>query len=448
MLNLGSLFEKPYESGYGSFHRFLNANRGIVITCERLNDELAQKFGKLKPSVPHGEIKRAYKSGCLQRNSLTITNKSESLSKYYLPTKYRPESHCPHCAKIKYHSYIFDFPWLKECPIHHVHLESKCPDCDERWPSVSELGRSKCKTCDPAVTFEEWVENDSIPPDVFEKALEPYLELQALLESDRFPRTILQGIGLHGESLSLYLNTWDEYKLAVLEKRNLLPDGLDQSTLTTGHYTPLLDSVSFNYRKLLSGKSVMKNWRDTATPNFTKLRVQTKRAFESLHCGSHKLGDCSGQDKICILCGAWAAWKQAYSSDYNLAWIPSLKNWCHDYVQIRAFRMQALTPPLIGKIAIVGNLDIEFSPEIVERLNLASSLQFLISLLVMLFYQAEYKRKNPEHNIEAHREMLFHLQKRPELGKVNFFLILDNEEIQISWNKAVLPVDICESKIR
>ncbi|WP_193909396.1 hypothetical protein [Cellvibrio polysaccharolyticus] len=54
---------------------------------------------------------------------------------------------CPNCAKEGYHSAIFEWRWLANCPIHRMPLSDTCPACLKPWPNMIELARRNCKVC-------------------------------------------------------------------------------------------------------------------------------------------------------------------------------------------------------------------------------------------------------------------------------------------------------------
>lgn len=69
----------------------------------------------------------------------------------YHPPEPLPQStalrNCPRCAAIGYHSPVYQWAWLTQCPIHGVPLTAACPDCQAPWPSVVELLERHCPGC-------------------------------------------------------------------------------------------------------------------------------------------------------------------------------------------------------------------------------------------------------------------------------------------------------------
>lgn len=123
MSNLGLIFLKRHLSCYGLYRLFL------VV-----NFSLPQGYGVLLKQINIDEIV------------------DERLSHGY-----RPKKHCRRCAEIQYHSFVFDLPWIHDCPIHKAPLLRRCNKCNQKWPSVSEIRRRKCSVCGVDVRFKELI---------------------------------------------------------------------------------------------------------------------------------------------------------------------------------------------------------------------------------------------------------------------------------------------------
>ncbi len=54
---------------------------------------------------------------------------------------------CPECARVVFHSPLYDFDWMLKCPIHRVPLLQFCPTCKKGWTTISGLISNSCATC-------------------------------------------------------------------------------------------------------------------------------------------------------------------------------------------------------------------------------------------------------------------------------------------------------------
>lgn len=440
MLNTGTLFEKPYESGYGRFCRFLNANLGTDTSNKRIGDEFERVFQKKCVNVPSGEFERAYKSSCLEQNRYLPLVSTFKHNGYSLRSGYRPTLHCPDCARNNYHSYIFELPWVSICPIHYKELESHCPDCGGRWLPGSQLTRHNCKTCGVGLPFEKWVELNSIDEETYRAAFSSHLELRELINSKLFPVFGVHGIDHYGMPKLVYFNHAPGYQTDALRLVGLLPEKLHQYFQVAYPHQKEIESVCLlDNEYYAAGKQHKKLIYSPIKIDFSKLRSKTKAAFEALIDHSHQLGDCSFKDEICVFCGAWNAWQQVYRSEHNVEWYPQLKNWASSYTNIRNYRAEAVSPLIMGRLATIDNKDILLPNQLVDKLNFTASLRFLVNLLIQLFFHGEYLDKYPEPNQDAYRDMLDKLYWCAELQSSVFGCIRHKSETTIYWPKIKLP---------
>lgn len=137
-MNAGLLLRRPFESRYNAFRRFLVANPGLSYSSLRC--ALLAKLGS-----------RA--STSLEMDALAQLYEEEYCRKYrihYVPPKHTGISdykNCPECARICYHSYLYNYPWFNCCPTHHRLILPYCPDCKAPWPSNSQIAHRQCPCC-------------------------------------------------------------------------------------------------------------------------------------------------------------------------------------------------------------------------------------------------------------------------------------------------------------
>ncbi len=156
MLNTGLALALPGESSYSRIRRFYQANISQnKISADSIKElvenlELNISYGPLeKPSL----VKRIYD---LLYFSHRIMMKKDVFSNIHFKVfnsstgflnLYRPVKHCSSCAREGFHSELFDFIWINQCPIHQKPLDFYCKTCDKPWPSNGELTLRKCTTC-------------------------------------------------------------------------------------------------------------------------------------------------------------------------------------------------------------------------------------------------------------------------------------------------------------
>ncbi|HFD31675.1 MAG TPA: hypothetical protein ENJ28_03020 [Gammaproteobacteria bacterium] len=171
MLNLGLVLERPYESKYNAYRRFLIANGKKSL--KDIRDELKKKFEssytrhfsltqKMSTFQMFQLLDHHAKCGTLELDTRHMTNSIPS-------TIYN----CPECARSCFHSNLYQLPWLRLCPIHHQPLTAVCPTCDNLWPKLGEMKTRRCKTCGTKYRWDELkVANTFLQEDLNTKKLE------------------------------------------------------------------------------------------------------------------------------------------------------------------------------------------------------------------------------------------------------------------------------------
>lgn len=109
--------------------------------------------------------------------------------------EYAPRKHCPTCARNLFHTTLFDYSWLTQCPIHGDTLETHCPECGDRWPRSADLAQRCCPSCG-IPTWEDLV-----------KVKRPYpselLKIERLQEFTTDSSALVEGAGQQFEFFDL-----------------------------------------------------------------------------------------------------------------------------------------------------------------------------------------------------------------------------------------------------
>lgn len=88
------------------------------------------------------------------KESLTLYKKFRATEavdslEIYLPQDSRIGTvrQCAMCAQHMFHSAVYVLPAMNICPIHHVCLTKRCPDCGEYWERPLYVRHPRCETC-------------------------------------------------------------------------------------------------------------------------------------------------------------------------------------------------------------------------------------------------------------------------------------------------------------
>jgi len=144
-LNYGKGLQRPFESSYSIFRRFLIANPTLSISNMRkfLRQSNEFDYSLLDSVIKRNEIPSKSK----RLASLGVKNSNGTLKSIVL--------HCPVCAQQGYHTDIFRLPWISCCPIHHVPLSDKCPVCNQEWPTLYDIIKRDCPGCGKKLDYKK-----------------------------------------------------------------------------------------------------------------------------------------------------------------------------------------------------------------------------------------------------------------------------------------------------
>lgn len=156
MLNLGLVLQRPYESKYNAYRRFLisNGKKNLSDIRDELRikfEPLYARFFALNSKISTFQLFQLLdyhtRYGLLELETRDIVE--------HIPYDIR---NCPECAHSCFHSDLYQFPWLDICPIHGQPLTYSCPSCKELWPRLGYMKTRKCKTCGSSYIWDELVE--------------------------------------------------------------------------------------------------------------------------------------------------------------------------------------------------------------------------------------------------------------------------------------------------
>lgn len=149
MLNLGRALQRPFESEYNAYRRFLVANGRLDITEIRKELHLLDTdFYESRTQISTDDLFRNYVEN---NEQIKQTTDFQSLEK----NKYKHIRNCPKCAQGCFHSDLYQFNWLTVCPIHGEPLTYSCPECNKQWPKLGEIKYRKCHTCGSTYHWDE-----------------------------------------------------------------------------------------------------------------------------------------------------------------------------------------------------------------------------------------------------------------------------------------------------
>lgn len=121
LVNRGHVLTHPLQSSYASLRRFVVANPILSLSkCKSLYIRTlcycdADSLETLLPTRPfslEGDVKQ-----------------------------------CVLCAQQLFHPALYGLPALKLCPVHHLPLTERCPDCGQYWNRALLIRKPECQTC-------------------------------------------------------------------------------------------------------------------------------------------------------------------------------------------------------------------------------------------------------------------------------------------------------------
>lgn len=135
-MNQGLVFYHPNESVYNKYRRLVVANPILRSTFNKINKSALVNF--LIQETHNTSVKYPHTSP----NALGV----DDLQEFMNQTLYCRRQ-CPDCAKIIFHSSLFDCDWIKLCPVHQKALVDCCPECKHPWPNSKEIAERTCPCC-------------------------------------------------------------------------------------------------------------------------------------------------------------------------------------------------------------------------------------------------------------------------------------------------------------
>ncbi|WP_342630466.1 hypothetical protein [Marinobacter alkaliphilus] len=120
-VNQGHALAHPLQSSYASVRRIVVANPLLSQSnCKRLYTRILScyDFDRLEKLIP---IRRFRLEGDIKQ--------------------------CALCAQQLFHPALYSLPALKLCPVHHLPMTERCPDCGQYWNRALLVRNPVCQTC-------------------------------------------------------------------------------------------------------------------------------------------------------------------------------------------------------------------------------------------------------------------------------------------------------------
>ncbi len=138
-VNIGRALARRHESPYSSLCRALHANGRCSVR------QLRSSLSASNMSVEHLFEKIDLDSFASRPDWYRESKR--------LSFQLKPVKNCSECARLLFHSNLFDLPWMDKCPVHRTELLSTCPNCTGTWPTIERVHLSECPVCGLAYDF-------------------------------------------------------------------------------------------------------------------------------------------------------------------------------------------------------------------------------------------------------------------------------------------------------
>ncbi len=218
---------------------------------------------------------------------------------------------CPSCAKIKYHCWLFDLPWVKVCPAHRERLLDRCQKCGQAWPTASNVGMRSCEVCGIQQNIDELISQGAMASLPNQPALE---RLLALFQQDV---TILQP--LRNES------PYVAPRYETIAQNNLLPwvlPNFDSYSSDFNVFSIKRHEFFIREYELQQGDSPCPDARHRPRLGIINRarRIVFRQVQRSLHLGAkHTLGQCDKHSLLghyeCCYCETWRQLSNGFKSE-------------------------------------------------------------------------------------------------------------------------------------
>ncbi len=163
-LSTAQFLRRDYESDYGTQRRLIWANRlqWGSKTLRNIKSQLVFKGADISAVETFKDL-----SALIHKGEPDLAPSDELILDGYWPD--RAIRNCPQCARLIYHSSLYQLPWLKYCPFHHCRIVKRCPDCGRPWQKPYECRFHKCTTCGIAIPLTMLVERQCTDSNVTKK---------------------------------------------------------------------------------------------------------------------------------------------------------------------------------------------------------------------------------------------------------------------------------------
>ena len=320
-LNTGLLLSRPGESAYARYRQFLIANNSISFS--ELTAELKKRLLITEPNIFNRTAPYLFASCATKLEDKYIEENHLNKPEYHsgLISGYRPKRCCNKCASVGYHCELFDMPWLIKCPIHNENLTEVCNNCNQSWPTASEMISRNCRTCGVKITIKELLKatlNNS------DDGYQLIANAQLLVH---------QGYRQFSSDFSLYYyrNRNDDIR-ALINHHSAFYLSIVEKSLNKQNILCQLTKTFDIEKKTYEVTPIPLYPRNTDSEELLSLRIKTIKKtiakFESIfNHGDHVIGRCNTNNfpqKVCLHCVTFNIWLRVINYRYDGDYEPSL----------------------------------------------------------------------------------------------------------------------------
>ncbi len=319
-MNLGLVLAKPGESDLGIAMRLWVTNRGAWnlnqkswdkrLSETKLINQISQKkiILKIRQDTSITNVNQYYQPKFFDKN----------ISKKLLDKQFynKPLRNCWKCSERGYHSFLYNYPWLVHCPVHHERLSTHCPKCSKPWPTFSNIYQRRCSCCGIRKSLEDLIDVNSFDAEKYEKHIPELInffdrEISTFSENRSYIFSHRTHHNQNFAKCNMYPSVLAKHhKLSTKDRENLESIGLPFHTCTHRSF------------KLNKTRSLSSNY--ASRKNLDLIRQSRNRVFElaidrlSLQ-SSHNLGTCDKNDTHhhyeCLYCESWKQLRKGFKRE-------------------------------------------------------------------------------------------------------------------------------------
>ncbi|WP_444993904.1 hypothetical protein [Aliikangiella sp. IMCC44359] len=337
-MNTGILLKIPGESPYSKFRRYLIANSGVIKSRSDLKESLI-RLEKSRSSYPQTDKGNEFFDMYEMANKVSkienvlfssCASKSDHRKILY---GYGPTRHCQKCTEAYFHSMLFELPWIKKCPVHHIRLTNSCEECGQPLSRITKLLNNFCKSCgctgNLSRAMKKRAENDfsifgfSSQLEEIDRYRYPYVEYRT--RDNRIENGFINN------------NSWF-YPHVIYKNNEKEKNKLGYLSITS----PALKSYEYiaEYNWPLHANDLIRH--HTVIQCFIEITEKIIKALKKKM--KHKIGDCFSK-KPCHYCDSFELW---------IRYIPREVKQIFQYVSPRSFNYGTISDLITNRLSVVA----------------------------------------------------------------------------------------------